>query len=122
MKPLAKIIAYADGATEPIDFPIAPSVAIPKLLAKAGIKKEDVAAWEINEAFSVVALANMKELGLDPTKVNKYGGGVSLGHPIGMSGSRIVNSLAIQLQAGEYGAVGICNGGGGASSLLLQKL
>jgi len=122
VKPIAKIIANADAATDSIDFPIAPSIAIPKLLAKAGLKKEDIAAWEINEAFSVVALANAKELGLDLEKLNVNGGGVSIGHPVGMSGARIVNALAINLKPGEYGVAGICNGGGGASSILIQKL
>lgn len=120
--PIAKIIAHADAATDPIDFPIAPAHAIPKLLKKAGLKKEDIASWEVNEAFSVVALANAKELGLDLSIVNINGGGVSLGHPIGMSGARIVNSLALNLKPGEYGVAGVCNGGGGASSILIQKL
>lgn len=122
LKPLAKIIAYADAATDPIDFPIAPALAIPKLLEKGGIKKEDVSMWEVNEAFSVVALANAQILGIDTSKVNIFGGGVSLGHPIGCSGARIVNTMAINLSSGQYGIAGICNGGGGASSILIQKL
>lgn len=78
--------------------------------------------WEVNEAFSVVALANAQILGIDTSKVNIYGGGVSLGHPIGCSGARIVNTMAINLTSGQYGVAGICNGGGGASSILIQKI
>lgn len=122
VKPLARIVSYADAETDPIDFPIAPALAIPKLLAQAGINKQDVAMWEINEAFSLVVLANIKKLDVDPTKVNIHGGAVSLGHPIGMSGARIVTHLAHTLKAGEYGCASICNGGGGASSILIQKL
>ncbi|ODN02532.1 Acetyl-CoA acetyltransferase, mitochondrial [Orchesella cincta] len=88
--PLARVVGFADAATDPIDFPIAPALAVPKLLQKCGIKKEDVAMWEINEAFSVVVLANIKMLDIDPSKVNIHGGAVSLGHPIGMSGARIL--------------------------------
>ena len=120
--PLAKIVAYADAATDPIDFTVAPALALPKLLAKGGITKDQVALYEINEAFSVVALANIQELGLDPSKVNVNGGGVSLGHPIGMSGARIVGALVHQLKPGEFGAAAVCNGGGGASSVLVEKL
>ncbi|XP_067950416.1 uncharacterized protein [Watersipora subatra] len=120
--PLARVVAYADAATEPIDFPIAPALAIPKVLAMAGISKDDVTMWEINEAFSVVALANIKLLDLDPSKVNVNGGAVSIGHPIGMSGARITLHMAHALQAGQYGLGAICNGGGGASAILIQKL
>lgn len=122
LKPLARIVSYADAETDPIDFPIAPALAVPKLLAQAGVKKEDVAMWEINEAFSVVVLANIKKMDVDPTKVNIHGGAVSLGHPIGMSGARIVTHLTHTLKAGEFGCASICNGGGGASSILIQKL
>ncbi|XP_053166955.1 acetyl-CoA acetyltransferase, mitochondrial [Hemicordylus capensis] len=121
-KPLARIVAFADAAVDPIDFPIAPAHAVPKILSQAGLKKEDIAMWEINEAFSVVVLANIKMLGIDPQKVNIHGGAVSLGHPIGMSGARIVVHMAHTLKQGEYGLAGICNGGGGASSVLIQKL
>lgn len=120
--PLAKIISFADAAVDPIDFPTAPAYAIPKALDAAGLKVEDIALWEINEAFSVVALANIKVLKLDPSKVNVDGGGVSLGHPIGMSGARITGHLVHRLQKGEYGCAGICNGGGGASAIIVQKL
>uniref|UniRef100_A0ACB8FGR6 Acetyl-CoA acetyltransferase, mitochondrial n=1 Tax=Sphaerodactylus townsendi TaxID=933632 RepID=A0ACB8FGR6_9SAUR len=119
VKPLARI---ADAAVDPIDFPIAPAHAIPKILSQAGLKKEDIAMWEINEAFSVVVLANIKMLGIDPEKVNIHGGAVSLGHPIGMSGARIVVHMTHALKQGEYGLAGICNGGGGASAILIQKL
>lgn len=121
-KPLARIVGFQDAETDPIDFPIAPALAIPKLLEKTGIHKDDVALWEINEAFSVVVLANIKKLDVDPGKVNIHGGAVSLGHPIGMSGARIVTHLTHVLKPGEYGCASICNGGGGASSILIQKL
>uniref|UniRef100_A0A8C8S8Z4 acetyl-CoA C-acetyltransferase n=1 Tax=Pelusios castaneus TaxID=367368 RepID=A0A8C8S8Z4_9SAUR len=114
--------AFADAAVDPIDFPIAPAYAVPKVLSNAGLKKEDIAMWEINEAFSVVVLANIKMLGIDPQKVNIHGGAVSLGHPIGMSGARIVAHMAHLLKQGQYGLAGICNGGGGASAILIQKL
>nr|XP_033804729.1 acetyl-CoA acetyltransferase, mitochondrial isoform X2 [Geotrypetes seraphini] len=122
VKPLARIAAFADAAVDPIDFPIAPAYAIPKVLADAGLKKEDVAMWEINEAFSVVVLANIKMLELDPKKVNIHGGAVSLGHPIGMSGARLIVHLAHALEKGHYGLAAICNGGGGASAVLIEKL
>jgi len=124
LKPLAKILSYADAATKPIDFTIAPSLAVPKALQKAGLKIEDIDLWEINEAFSVVALANIKILGLDPEKVNVNGGGVSLGHPIGSSGSRIVTTLIHELHrtGKRYGCAAICNGGGGASALVIERI
>ncbi|XP_007541023.1 acetyl-CoA acetyltransferase, mitochondrial isoform X1 [Poecilia latipinna] len=120
--PLARIVSFADAAVAPIDFPIAPAYAVPKVLDAAGLKKEDIAMWEINEAFSVVVLANIKMLDIDPAKVNVNGGAVSLGHPIGMSGARIVGHMVHNLKSGQYGLAGICNGGGGASSILIQKL
>ncbi|XP_069747387.1 acetyl-CoA acetyltransferase, mitochondrial [Narcine bancroftii] len=119
---MARIVAFGDAAVDPIDFPIAPALAVPKLLATSGIKKEDIAMWEINEAFSVVVLANIKMLDIDPQRVNINGGAVSLGHPIGMSGARIVGHMTYNLKPGEYGLAGICNGGGGASSILIQRL
>ncbi|KAL9879409.1 acetyl-CoA acetyltransferase, mitochondrial [Glossina fuscipes] len=122
LKPLARIVAFQDAETDPIDFPIAPAFAVPKLLQKAGVKKEDIAMWEINEAFSLVVVANMRKLDIDSAKVNIHGGAVSLGHPIGMSGARLVTHLSHALKPGEYGCASICNGGGGASSILLQKL
>ncbi|XP_069003190.1 acetyl-CoA acetyltransferase, mitochondrial isoform X2 [Embiotoca jacksoni] len=114
--------AFADAAVAPIDFPIAPAYSMPKALDVAGLKKDDIAMWEINEAFSVVVLANIKMLDIDPAKVNINGGAVSLGHPIGMSGARIVGHMVHNLNPGQYGLAGICNGGGGASSILIQKL
>ncbi|KAM4795085.1 acetyl-CoA acetyltransferase, mitochondrial [Rhinophrynus dorsalis] len=120
--PLARILAFADAAVDPIDFPIAPAYAIPKILSQAGLKKEDITMWEINEAFSVVVLANIKMLEIDPSKVNINGGAVSLGHPIGMSGARIVGHMAHALKKGQFGVAGICNGGGGASAILIEKL
>ncbi|XP_077154538.1 acetyl-CoA acetyltransferase, mitochondrial [Ranitomeya variabilis] len=122
VKPLARILAFADSAVDPIDFPIAPAYAIPKILSAAGLKKEDIAMWEINEAFSVVVLANIKMLDIDPAKVNVNGGAVSLGHPIGMSGARIVGHMAHTLKKGQFGVASICNGGGGASAILIEKL
>ncbi|XP_055622927.1 acetyl-CoA acetyltransferase, mitochondrial isoform X2 [Toxorhynchites rutilus septentrionalis] len=121
-KPLARIIGFVDAETDPIDFPIAPALAIPKLLQQTGVRKEDVAMWEINEAFSVVVVANQRKLDLDPAKVNVNGGAVSLGHPIGMSGARLVTHLAHNLRTGQIGCASICNGGGGASSILIEKL
>lgn len=122
VKPLARIVDFADAAVEPIDFPIAPIFATQKLLEQCGMKKDDISMWEINEAFSVVVLANIMKLDLDPTKVNIHGGAVSLGHPIGMSGTRIVNHMAHCLKPGQYGLASICNGGGGASAILIQAL
>ncbi|PWN35885.1 thiolase [Meira miltonrushii] len=121
VKPLAKIISFADAACDPIDFPIAPAHAIPMALEKAGLKTSDIALWEINEAFSAVALANVKLLDLDPSKVNVLGGGVSLGHPIGSSGCRIVVTLAHALKPGQYGCAGVCNGGGGATAIVIKR-
>ncbi|XP_019867798.1 acetyl-CoA acetyltransferase, mitochondrial isoform X2 [Aethina tumida] len=121
-KPLARIVGFQDGACDPIDFPIAPATAIPKLLENTGVKKDDVALWEINEAFSVVVVANQQLLDLDPSKINVHGGAVSLGHPIGMSGARIIVHLVHALKAGEKGVASICNGGGGASSIMIEKL
>jgi len=122
LTPLAKVVAFADAETFPIDFPIAPAFAMPKLLELAGISKEDVTMWEINEAFSVVALACIKMMNLDASKVNIHGGAVSIGHPIGMSGNRIVGHLVHSLIKGQLGVASICNGGGGASSILIEKL
>lgn len=122
LDPLARIVAFEDSATDPIDFPIAPALGIPKLLEKAGINKSDVALWEINEAFSVVVIANQKLLDIDSNKVNVHGGAVSIGHPIGMSGARLIVHLVHALKKGEKGVASICNGGGGASSILIEKL
>lgn len=122
LKPLARIVTFQDAETDPIDFPIAPALAVPSLLQNAGVNKNDIALWEINEAFSAVVVANQKLLDIDPAKVNVHGGAVSLGHPIGMSGARIIVHLVHALKAGEKGVAAICNGGGGASSVLIEKL
>ncbi|XP_050692902.1 acetyl-CoA acetyltransferase, mitochondrial-like [Eriocheir sinensis] len=120
--PIARVVGFCDAATDPIDFPIAPAFATNKLLEQTGKSVGDVALWEVNEAFSVVVLANMKMSNLDPAKVNVHGGAVSLGHPIGMSGARIVVHLAHSLKAGQLGVASICNGGGGASAIMIEKL
>lgn len=124
LKPIAKIISYADAAQEPAWFTTAPSLAMPKALKKAGLSIDDIDAFEINEAFSVVALANMKELNLDHSKVNLFGGAVSMGHPVGVSGCRIVVTLLSVLKhtGGKRGMAGICNGGGGASALVVEMI
>jgi len=121
-KPLARIVAFADAETDPIDFSVAPALAIPKLLKMANVNKDDIAMWEVNEAFSAVALANAKLIGINNDKLNIHGGAVALGHPIGMSGARLVVHLCHSLKPGEKGVAGICNGGGGASSILIEKL
>ncbi len=124
LKPLAKIVSYADAAHDPEWFTTAPAKAVPVALTKAGLSAGDVDYWELNEAFSVVGLANMKLLGLDPSKVNVNGGAVSLGHPLGNSGSRIIVSLlnVLEQNNAKVGAAGICNGGGGASSIVIERL
>lgn len=122
VEPLARIVSFADAAVAPIEFPVAPALAMPKALKEAGLTNDDITMFEINEAFSVVVLANIKLLGLDPSKVNIHGGAVSIGHPIGMSGARITGRMALNLKKGEYGMAGICNGGGGASAIVIQKL
>ncbi|MGB6036791.1 MAG: acetyl-CoA C-acyltransferase [Cryomorphaceae bacterium] len=122
VKPIAKIVSYADAAREPQWFTMAPSKAIPKALKKAGLENSDIDFWELNEAFSVVALANMKELGLDPEKVDVNGGAVSLGHPLGCSGARIIVTLlnVLKQNNAKRGCAGICNGGGGASAMVIE--
>lgn len=121
-KPLARIITFADAATKPIDFPVAPAYAIPKLYEQSGIKQQDVAMFEVNEAFSGVAIANMRLCNLDPAKTNIHGGAVSLGHPLGMSGARLITHLVHNLQPGEKGVGALCNGGGAASAMMIEKL
>jgi acetyl-CoA C-acetyltransferase len=124
LTPLAKISSYADAAHEPEWFTTAPAKAVPIALTKAGIDIKDVDYWELNEAFSVVGLANVQKLGLDADKVNVNGGAVSLGHPLGNSGSRIIVTLVnvLKQNAGKYGVAGICNGGGGASAIVIENL
>ncbi len=124
LNPIARITGYADAAQEPEWFTTAPAKALPKALAKAGITMDAVDFFEFNEAFSVVGLANMKLLGLDAAKVNVHGGAVSLGHPLGASGARIITTLigVLQQNGGKIGAAAICNGGGGASALVLELM
>jgi len=124
LTPIAKIIGFADAAQEPIWFTTAPALAIPKAIAHAGITEADVDFYEINEAFSVVAIANNKELNLDPAKVNVNGGAVALGHPLGTSGARIIATLnsVLHQNNGKIGVAGICNGGGGASAIVIEKV
>ncbi len=123
IKPIAKIISYADAEQAPEKFTTTPSVAVPKAVTKAGLKMNDIDYYELNEAFSVVGIANMKLMNLDPAKVNVNGGAVSLGHPLGASGARIIVTLINVLKQGKgrYGAAGICNGGGGASAMVIQN-
>lgn len=124
VKPLAKVLAYADAAQEPVKFTTTPAHAIPKALKKAGKDISDIDLFEINEAFSVVALANMKLLGISHDQTNILGGGVSIGHPIGVSGCRIICALisGLNLKDKKLGAAGICNGGGGASAMVIERL
>jgi acetyl-CoA C-acetyltransferase len=124
LAPLAKIVATADAAQAPEWFTTAPSLALPKALSKAGLENKDIDLWELNEAFSVVGIANNQALGLDPERVNVNGGAVALGHPLGSSGSRIVVTLvhALHQRGMRRGAAGICNGGGGASALVLETV
>ncbi|KAI0786387.1 thiolase [Abortiporus biennis] len=122
VKPLAKVISYADAGVEPIDFPSAPAVALPIAVQRAGLNLNDISLFEINEAFSVVVRVAEKVLKIDPAKINVNGGAVALGHAVGNSGSRIIVSLVHALKSGEYGAAAICNGGGAASAMVIQKL
>jgi acetyl-CoA C-acetyltransferase len=122
LKPLALIRGFGDAAHDPKEFSTAPSKAVPRALNMAAVKNDQIALHEINEAFSVVVLANQRLLDIDPKKVNIAGGAVSLGHPIGSSGCRIVVTLTNQLQKGQLGCASICNGGGGATALVIEKL
>ncbi|MBS1530344.1 MAG: acetyl-CoA C-acyltransferase [Bacteroidetes bacterium] len=124
IKPLAKIMSFADAQQAPEWFTTAPSKAIPLALHRAGLAADQIDYFEINEAFSVVSIANNRELKLDPAKVNVNGGAVSLGHPLGASGARIIVTLlhVLQQNGGKYGAAGICNGGGGASAMVIENL
>ncbi|KAK9460684.1 Thiolase, N-terminal domain-containing protein [Lipomyces oligophaga] len=122
ISPIGRIISFADAATTPIDFTIAPSISIPRALERAGLAIADIAQFEINEAFAAVALANRNILGLDLAKVNVKGGAVALGHAIGSSGCRIVVTLLHSLKPGEFGVAAICNGGGGSSAVVVQRL
>ena len=124
LKPLAKIIAYADAAQEPEWFTTAPALAIPKALKRANLLLDDIAIFEINEAYAAVVLANQQILNIDAAKVNLYGGAVAMGHPLGASGARIICTLvsALNQEGGKYGMAAICNGGGGASAIIIENL
>ncbi len=124
IKPLARIVSYADAAQKPEWFTTAPAKALPKALKKAGLNNDQIDLWELNEAFSVVGIANNRELKLDPKKANVNGGAVSLGHPLGASGARIIVTLlhALRNQGKKLGAAGICNGGGGASAMVIEAI
>jgi acetyl-CoA C-acetyltransferase len=124
LKPLAKILGFADAQQAPEFFTTAPAKAIPLAIANAGLNPSDIDYYEINEAFSVVALANNQILGLDANRVNVNGGAVALGHPLGASGARIIATLinVLEQNNARYGVAGICNGGGGASAVVIEKL
>ena len=124
LKPIAKIRSYADAEQAPEWFTTTPALAVPKAVAKAGLKMENISFWELNEAFAVVGIENSKRMNLDPAKVNVHGGAVSLGHPLGASGARIIVTLINVLKANKakYGAAGICNGGGGASAMVIENI
>ena len=124
LKPIARILSYADAAQEPEWFTTSPSIAIPKALQRANLSLKDIDSFEINEAYAAVILANQQILGLDLDKVNRYGGAVALGHPIGASGARILTTLTsvLRQEGGRYGVAAICNGGGGASAMVIENL
>ncbi len=124
LTPLAAIKGYADAEQAPEWFTTSPSLALPKAIAKAGLSSSDISFWELNEAFSVVGIENTRRLQLDPATVNVQGGAVSLGHPLGCSGARIIVTLlhVLRSRGARYGAAGICNGGGGASAIVIESL
>jgi acetyl-CoA C-acetyltransferase len=124
IKPLAIIRGYADAEQEPVQFTTTPSIALPAAVKKAGLQMSAIDFVELNEAFSVVGIVNTKKMNLDPAKVNAHGGAVSLGHPLGCSGARIIVTLIniLKQNNGKYGAAGICNGGGGASAMVIEKV
>ncbi|EDU45193.1 acetyl-acetyltransferase protein [Pyrenophora tritici-repentis] len=119
---LAKVVTYADASLDPIDFPVAPASCVEKLLKQSGLSKNDISIWEFNEAFAAVIKANAKILGLGTENVNPRGGAIALGHALGSSGSRILVTLLHQLEVGQYGAAVICNGGGAASGIIVQRV
>ncbi|MGB4844047.1 MAG: acetyl-CoA C-acyltransferase [Ferruginibacter sp.] len=124
LKPIAKILSYADAEQAPEWFTTTPALAVPKAVAKAGLKMEDISFWELNEAFSVVGIENSRRMKLDPSTVNVNGGAVSMGHPLGCSGARIIVTLinVLKQNNAKYGAAGICNGGGGASAMVIENI
>lgn len=124
IKPIARILSHADAEQAPEWFTTTPSIAVPKAVAKAGLKMQDISYWELNEAFSVVGIENSRRMELDPAKVNVHGGAVALGHPLGASGARIIVTLinVLKQNNAKYGAAGICNGGGGASAMVIENV
>jgi acetyl-CoA C-acetyltransferase len=124
LKPIARILGYADAEQAPEWFTTTPALAVPKAVAKAGLQMSDINYWEVNEAFAVVGIENTRRMKLDASKVNVHGGAVSIGHPLGASGARIIVTLINVLKANNarYGAAGICNGGGGASAMVIERL
>lgn len=124
LQAIAKIVSYADAEQAPEWFTTTPSLAVPKAVEKAGLKMEDISYWELNEAFSVVGIENTRRMQLDPAKVNVNGGAVSIGHPLGASGARIIVTLinVLKQNNAKYGAAGICNGGGGASAMVIENI
>lgn len=124
IKPIAILRSYADAEQDPTWFTTTPSIAVPRAVEKAGLQMTDIDFVELNEAFSVVGIVNTQKMHLDPAKVNVNGGAVSLGHPLGCSGARIIVSLIniLKQNNGKYGAAGICNGGGGASAMVIENI
>jgi acetyl-CoA C-acetyltransferase len=124
LKPLARVLGMGDAQRRSMEFTVAPADAIRKALANAGVAKENVDYWEINEAFAAVALANMQLVGIEHSRLNVFGGAVAIGHPIGASGARIVQTLTTVLNRknGKIGCAAICNGGGGASAVVIERL
>ncbi|HWB91297.1 MAG TPA: acetyl-CoA C-acyltransferase [Puia sp.] len=124
LRPLGRIVSYADAEQAPEWFTTTPAIAAPKAVAKAGLKMEDISYWELNEAFAVVGIENIRRMALDPARVNVHGGAVALGHPLGASGARIIVTLVhiLRQNKARYGAAGICNGGGGASAIVIENL
>ena len=124
LKPIAKILSYADAEQAPEWFTTTPSIAVPKAVAKAGLKMDDISFFELNEAFSVVGIVNSEKMKLYPKQVNVNGGAVAMGHPLGASGARIIVTLinVLKQNKAKYGAAGICNGGGGASAMVIENL
>lgn len=122
LKPIARIVSFADAEQAPEWFTTSPAIAVPKAVQKAGLQMTDIDFWELNEAFAVVGIENTRRMKLDPAKVNVHGGAVSLGHPLGASGARIIVTLINILieNKARYGAAGICNGGGGASAMVIE--
>jgi acetyl-CoA C-acetyltransferase len=124
LKPIGKIVSYADAEQAPEWFTTTPAIAVPKAIAKAGLTASDISFYELNEAFAVVGIENTKRLNIDPIKVNVNGGAVSIGHPLGASGARIIVTLlnVLKQNNAKYGAAGICNGGGGASAMVIENI